>query len=366
MKEPLGIHRTAILLAISAVQMCIAAMLLNHLRMENWSAVLAEDSDGYILAARFFSGMDAPAESLALLKYRLFSPLIPCLASLIGRLIPLKYAFLSLNCFFWMMSAYLIYRLSAALLNGRLAYRCALIFTTSLPLIVWGLPVMVDAGAFFMAALSCLLIINHSRKRSARLPLALTLALALLTKPNLISLVIFFVLYAGLGKEFGKAFMISAVALLLAGGVYLLLGLSVEDFLSLGYLRHRGFVYLCNAFVFCFHWGLPLALWGFAVETKHRDFYITYFISTFGCYLAFVHNPRLLFITFPALLPLAVQGMDRFALWAAHRWRLRPQRMLTYLTVCYMITSNILAAIYLYVTRVLQFRSIEGISNFLR
>ena len=79
-----------------------------------------------------------------------------------------------------------------------------------------------------------------------------------------------------------------------------------------------------------------------------------------------MHNPRLLFITFPALLPLAVQGMDRFALWAAHRWRLRPQRMLTYLTVCYMITSNILAAIYLYVTRVLQFRSIEGISNFLR
>jgi len=35
---------------------------------------------------------------------------------------------------------------------------------------------------------------------------------------------------------------------------YLLLGLRLEDFLTLGYLRHRGPVYVANAFVFCFHW----------------------------------------------------------------------------------------------------------------
>jgi hypothetical protein len=365
MREPLGIHRTAILLAISGIQICIAALLLNALRMENWSAVLAEDSEGYILAARFFSGMDTPAESLPLLKYRLFSPLIPFLASLIGRLIPLEYAFLLLNGFFWIASGYLIYRLSAALLNGQLAYCCALLFTTSLPLIVWGLPIMVDMGSFFMAGLNCLLIINHSQRRAAWLLLAFTLGLAIVTKPNLISLLLFYVLYAGAGREFGKMAMVGTVALLLVGGVYLLLGLTVEDFLALGYLRHRGFVYVANAFLFCFHWGLPLALWGFAAEKKHRAFYLAYFISSFGCYLAFVHNPRLLFITFPAVLPLAARGMELLAREAAPRWSFQPQRMLTCLMVCYMLTSNILSGIYLYITRVLQYRSIEGVRNFL-
>ncbi len=365
MREPLGTNRTAILLAISGIQMCIAALLLNSLRMENWSAVFAEDSEGYILAARFFSGMDTPAESLPLLKYRLFSPLIPCLASCIGRLMPLQYAFLLLNCFFWMASVFLVYRLSAALLNGQLAYCCALLFTSSLPLIVWGLPIMVDMGSFVMAGLNCLLIINRPQRRAAWLLLACTLGLAILTKPNLISLLLFFALYTGVGKEFGKMITVTAVALLLVGGVYLLLGLTAEDFLTLGYLRHRGFVYVANAFVFCFHWGLPLALWGFAAEKKHRAFYLTYFCSTFGCYLAFVHNPRLLFITFPAVLPLAVRGMELLGREAAARRGFHPQRMLTYLTACYMLTANILAGIYLYITRVLQYRSIEGVRNFL-
>jgi len=358
-------NRTAILLAVTVTQIIIASLLLNYLRMENWSAVFAEDSEGYMLAARFFSGMDTPVESLPLLKYRLFSPLIPCLASLIGRFMPLEYAFLLLNCFFWMASVFLIYRLCAALLNGQLGYCCALLFTSSLPLIVWGLPIMVDMGSFFMAGLNCLLIINRSQRREAWLLLALTLGLAILTKPNLISLVIFFMLYAGAGKTFGKAAVVAAVALMLVGGVYLLLGLTVEDFLALGYLRHRGFVYVANAFLFCFHWGLPLVLWGFAAEKKHRAFYLAYLISSFGCYLAFVHNPRLLFITFPAVLPLTARGMELLAQEAASRWSFQPQRMLTCLTVCYMLTSNILAGIYLYITRVLQYRSIENVSNFL-
>ncbi len=63
---------------------------------------------------------------------------------------------------------------------------------------------MVDMASFFMAALSCLLIINGSHKKAAWLLLALTLALALLTKPNLISLVLFFVFYAGRGKNTGR------------------------------------------------------------------------------------------------------------------------------------------------------------------
>jgi 4-amino-4-deoxy-L-arabinose transferase-like glycosyltransferase len=364
MKDQSETNRLFFLLAISVVQILISSLLLNYLSMENWSAVFAEDSEGYILAARFFSGLDAPPESLQLLKYRLFSPLIPLLASLIGRIVPLEYAFFILNCFLWIAAVYLVYRLSEMLLNPQLAYCSALLFATSLPLIVWGLPIMVDMASFFMAALSCLLIINGSHKKAAWPLLALTLALAILTKPNLISLVLFFVFYAGGGKEYGKAVLVTGVSLSLVGGIYLLLGLRLEDFLTLGYLRHRGPVYVANALVFCFHWGLPLAAWGFTAAQKHRSFYLTYLLSAFGCYLAFVHNPRLLFITFPAVLPLVVQGMELLTRETARRWSLHPQRFLTSLTVGYMLTSNILAALYLYITRVLQYRSVESITNF--
>jgi hypothetical protein len=363
MRDRQGMNRTGILLVLSLAQMLVSSLLLTYLSMENWSAVFAEDSEGYILVARFFSGNDIPAPLLPLLKYRLFSPLVPFLAALLGRIIPLEYAFLVLNFFFWLSSVYLVYRFSLVLINQPLAYYCALLFTTSLPLIVWGLPIMVDMAAFFMAALNCLLIIQPSQKKALRLLVALTLPLAMLTKPNLIALFIFFMLYAGMRKEYGRIVVVGAVTVMLVGVVYFSLGLTLHDFRAQGYLRHRGFVYVINALIFCFHWGIPLGIWGSSAEKHHRTFYLTYLVSTFGCYLTFVHNPRLLFITFPAVLPLVVRGIALCTERAAERWRLQPRRFFTSLIVCYMLTSNVLAAFYLYITRVLQYRSIEGIKH---
>lgn len=366
MKDRQGINYTSTLLLLSLAEMLVSSLLLTYLNMGNWSAVLAEDSEGYILVARFFSGHNAPAPSLPLLRYRLFSPLVPCLASLLARIMPLEHAFLMLNCFFWLSSVYLVYRFSAVLLNRTLGYYCALIFTTSLPLIVWGLPVMVDMAAFFMAVLNCFIITHPSQSRAVRMLVALTLPLAVLTKPNLISLVIFIAFYSGLRKEYGSMAAVGAVTLMLVGGVYLSLGLTIQDFLALGYLRHRGFVYVVNALIFCFHWGIPLALWGFYAERDNRAFYLTYLVSTFGCYLAFVHNPRLLFITFPAVLPLIVRGIALCSERFAGQWHLTPRQLLTTLTAGFMLTSNLLAAFYLYITRVLQYRSIETLGDLLR
>ena len=366
MSDRPALNRTGVLLVLSVAQMLVSALLLTYLSMENWSPVLAEDSEGYILVARFFSGHDAPAPSLPLLRYRLFSPLVPFLAALAGRMIPLEYAFLALNCLFWLSSVYFVYRFSALLMDQHLAYYCALIFTSSLPLIVWGLPIMVDMAAFFMAALNCFFIINPSQKKPVWLTPALTLPLALLTKPNLISLLIFFLLYAGLRKEYLKIAVVGAVTAMLVGGVYLWLGLTLQDFLTFGYMRHRGIVYVTNALLFCFHWGIPFGIGGYWAEKHHRPFYGTYLAATVCCYLAFVHNPRLLFVLFPAVLPLVVRGIALGAEYAARRWRMQPRPILTALTVGYMLTSNVLAALYLYITRVLQYRSIEDLGTLLR
>jgi len=352
-----------ILLAVSLVQMSIAAFLLNNLTMEGWSVTSAEDSEGYLLGVRFFLGEDIPPASLSLLKYRLFSPVLPFLAALLARFMPVAYTFLVINILLWLLSVYLCYRCAETLLSERLAYYTALLFTTSLPLIVWGLPIMVDMAAFFFALLICLLIIRISTdNKSPFLTLALTFPVAILTKPSLVSLLIFFILYAGLQKQYLQIVSVVSLTALLVGSIYLYLGLGSEDFLTYGYLRHRGFLYVMNALTFCFHWGIPLAVWGVYGEKQHRVFYCTYFMSTFGCYLMFVHNPRLLFIVFPAVLPLVVRGMELCAQKLARHWHYKPENILTALVSSYMLTSVLLAVLYLYITRVLQYRSVGSIT----
>ena len=359
-------NRIIILLLVALLQMGVSVLLLNNLSMENWSAVYAEDSKGYLLVARFFLGEEIPPASLPLLKYRLFSPVVPFVASLLALILPLEYAFLSLNFCFWLLSVFLFYQFSRSLISEQLAYYCALLFTTSLPLIIWGLPVMADMTAFFFAVLNCLLITRWLfDKRPTYIGIALTLSLAILAKPNLSSLLLFFILYAISQKRYLRILPVVVITLILVGGVYLSLGLGVEDFLTYGYLRHRGFFYVVNALVFCFHWGLPLAVWGFWLEKGQRNFYLTYLVSTFVGYLLFVHNPRLLFVIYPAVLPLVVRGMETCAHRIADRWHKKTERTTFALVFGYMLTSNVLTLIYLFITRILQYRSIESLKHVL-
>jgi len=353
-----------ILILVSIFQMGVSMLLLNNISMENWSAIYAEDSEGYLLVARYFLGEEISSPSLPLLKYRLFSPIVPFMASLLSQFLPLEYTFLFLNCCFWLLSVCLFYQFSKSLFKEELAYYCALLFTTSLPLIIWGLPIMVDMAAFFFTILNCLLITRLlSDKRHTYLIIALTLPLAILTKPNLVSIFLFFILYAVFQKQYLRIFPVVFVTLILVGGVYLHLDLGIEDFLTYGYLRHRGLFYVVNALVFCFHWGLPLAFWGFWLEKQQRNFYLTYLISAFGCYLIFVHNPRLMLIVYPAVFPLIVIGMKACANELANRWQQKSERTITALVVSYMLTSNILTFIYLFITRAFQYRSVESLKH---
>jgi 4-amino-4-deoxy-L-arabinose transferase-like glycosyltransferase len=360
-------NRITILLVVSLLQMGVSALLLNNLSMDGWSVIYAEDSKGYLLAARFFLGEEIPSSSLPLLKYRLFSPVIPFMASLTARFLSLEYSFLFLNFCFWLFSVYLLYGFSKNLLDERLAYYCTLLFTTSLPMIIWGLPVMVDMAAFFFALLNCWLITRLLSDRSPRyMVVALTLPLAILAKPNLFSLLLFFMLYAVFQRRYSRILPVVFITFILVGVVYLGLGLGEEDFVTYGYLRHQGFFYVVNALVFCFHWGFPLAVWGYFSGKGQRDFYLTYLISTFGGYLLFVHNPRLLFIIYPAVLPLVVRGMEACAHRIAERWQQKPERTVTALVFGYMLTSNVLTLLYLLITRTFQYRSVESLKHLLK
>jgi len=71
------LHRPALIL-LSILQIVIASVLLNRLsKIEDWSAVYAEDSHGYLLVADYFMGKDIAPDENALFRYRLINPVIP-------------------------------------------------------------------------------------------------------------------------------------------------------------------------------------------------------------------------------------------------------------------------------------------------
>ena len=363
-------------------------MYLNTLsRIDNWSAVYAEDSRGYLLVADYYMGRELSAQDIPLMKYRLYSPVIPLAASILGKFIGVPAAFLCINFILWNLTALILYELLKILIkHSYTAFVGAAIFTTSLPVIEWGLPVMVDMGAYFFACLIPYLYLKlfhpqpEARVQSGFPPsggikggralrrggdiyknilLGLCLGLAILTKPLLITALFFVLLSLLYAKRYRSAFMLFPLPVLLVAAVYGLLGLSVNDFTAFSAPRHRGVIYLLTAAFFCFHWGWLLFWRGWKTTEENKQFYILYLI-TFVCpFVFFVHNPRLFFLAYPAVIPLIASGMNKHYTKAVRIGTAGPL-----LLAGYIITSNALAVFHLYVMRHLKIRDWEGLVDF--
>ena len=373
------------LIVLSFLQIAVSVLCLNSLsRIENWSAVYAEDSTGYLLVADYFSGSDIAPENIPVMRYRLFSPAIPCVASLLGKIVGIPAAFLMVNILLWIATVLIFYELLKILLRDNFsAFIGGAVLTTSLPFIEWGLPIMVDMGSYFFAALIPLLYLKFfhlhpSRERkhdnppspgSRRLKvgvyiyksiiLSVCIGLAILTKPLLVILLLFALLFFLSEKRYGSALITFFIPVVLVAGVYSLFNLSVKDFASFGTPRHRGAVYLVSAACFCFHWGWIYFAKGWKAVSENRKFYLLYLVSFILPYLFFVHNPRLFFLSYPAVIPLIAQGLKKQCEHVRNQYR-------TGLVLLggYIITSNLLTIFHLYVMRCLKIRGWGGVVGF--
>lgn len=377
------------LIIMTILQAGLAAFYLNALsRIDNWSAVYAEDSRGYLLAADYCRGREPTADDLPLMKYRLFSPVMPCAAALLGTFIGVPAAFVTLNFILWNITVLVFFWLVKVLLKEPLcAFVGAALFTTSLPVIEWGLPVMVDMAAYFFACLIPALYLalfppppslNDADKCSSLfaegatgwspasrhilfkyLLLSLCIGLALLTKPLLVISLLFVLFSLIYSRCYGSAIIQLMVPLVMAGTAYWVCGLSWGDFTTFGSPRHRGVIYLVSAAVFCFHWGWVFFWREWRTALEHKQFYIFYLAAFLCVFIWFVHNPRLFFLVYPAVLPLVAAGIQRHALRARN-----PHKTALLLTAGYVATSNVLAILHLYVMRYLKIRDWEGLIDF--
>lgn len=346
-------HR-ALLVVLTAVQIAVSAILLNTLsRINGWSAVYGEDSTGYLLVAHYFAGHPIAEADVPLLRYRLFNPVVPGLASVLGRLVGIEAGFLTLNVLLWIGTALLFYEMVRRTDGEETGFLAAALFTTAMPMIEWGLPVMLDTGAFFFAVLTVFLFLRWKHGPLSRaVLLGVVAALAILLKPTLLALVVFVGLTWLLENRWLHAVVSGLIAGLLPLAWYLGMGLGIDDFTRFGAPRHQGIVYLALAAFFCFHWGWLFVYKGWREEMGLRRTYAVYFLAFLLTFLPFVHSPRLFFLAFPAVLPLIAKGIR-----STGRERL--------LLAGWIVTSNVLAAFHLYVMRTLAIRDLRQLREFL-
>jgi len=353
------------LFSLCIVEMAIASILLEKFSGMGWSATFAEDSEGYLLVTRYFSG-EQISDTVALFRYRLFSPLIPYVVSYVGKVLPVSSAFFLVNSLLWIGAAFLFYLFSQELLQSDdRALACSIIFTASLPLMVWGLPIMVDMGAYFFIALILLLSRRLKTYKNAAVTGLIT-GLAILTKPTLISVLLFLILYQVSIRAGGRALLIAGVSVMLVIIVYYSLGLEFKDFLSYSTPRHQGIFYVLNSFFFCFHLGLILIVWGWKELKEHRRFYVLFSVSVLFFYLPFVHNPRLLFMIYPAVIPLICAGADTLSQGLSERFHRDKKSVFRLIIFLLVLVSNIFTVFYLSVTRTFALRSMEDLLKFLQ
>ena len=372
------------LIVLTFLQIGLSALYLNSLsRIENWSAVYAEDSRGYVLVADYLSGKDISAGEQSLMRYRLFSPLVPFAASLLGNLTGIPAAFLIINILLWLITPLLFYEfLKIVLQDDVFAFAGAALFTTSLPLIEWGLPVMADMGSYFFACLIPFLYLrlfhpaplppgeraqDNSRKKFKRwggmeeTGIGLCLALALLTKPMLIILLLFVLFSLIYEKRYTSIPATCVLPILLVSVVYIFFSLSYNDFTTFGSPRHRSLIYLFTAALFCYHGGWLFLSQGWKSAPSYRHLYLIYIITFAGPYLLFVHNPRLFFLSYPVAIALIVQGIREFC-----KRRQYTMRAGAALLGAYILTSNIVTVFHLYIMRYLKIRDWEGLLRFFK
>lgn len=353
------------LFSLCIVEMAIASILLEKFSGMGWSATFAEDSEGYLLVTRYFSGEHIP-DTIALFRYRLFSPVIPYVVSYVGKVLPIPSAFFLVNSLLWIGATFLFYLFSRELLQSDdRAFACSIIFTTALPIMVWGLPIMVDMGAYFFVAL-ILYCDQKMKKLKSAAVIGIITALALLTKPTLVSMLLFLILYQVSIRAGGRALLIAGVSVILVMIVYYSLGLEFKDFLSYSTPRHRGVVYVLNSLFFCFHGGLILIFWSWKEQKKNSRFYVLFIVSVLFIYLPFVHNPRLLFMIYPAVIPLICAGADTLSQGLSERFRRDKESVFRLIIFLLVLVSNILTVIYLLVTRTFALRSMEDLLKFLQ
>ena len=264
------------------------------------------DSPQYITVMRWMTGK---AEQTPVVRYRLFAPVVPALAALVGPIVGEHGSWLILNLLFLIGTVLLCFRLILRLgYPPSTAVAGAVMLSTAMPVLAWSATVLVDMASWFAAAMLVNLAWRKQRNAVAdTLLAAFACALAVLVKPTLAAVVAFFFLHEWLVRgNLRRAMAIGATAMTLVCAYYLLMRLGPADFLYAGRPRHRHMLLLLSSQALAFNALIPLSA-ATLVSRRARQRIPKKLLLSLGILLActlmefafFVHATRLAFISWP-------------------------------------------------------------------
>lgn len=311
---------------------------------------MSPDAQGYIDATNYFLGNELTTEG----KYRLFSPIIPFLASLLVPFTGMITSYLIINFLFLFLSLVLIFFYFKMIFGDyRFAYIAAIIFAFSMPVLLFTPSILVEIASWFIVALFFFYSLYPLKHFFLDLILRIFVyVVAVLIKPTLSFIVLFAVVFQFfMRKEYWKAFLSAFFSVVIVLFTYFLFGLNMEDFTKFGGSRHNSIFLVISSFSFAFNFGFIVSLIGilkvksinFAKKMPENFLMLNFIflICSLIEFFLFVHATRLIFIIYPVFLVTTVYGIK----YLSSKFKFQ-NFLLIFLTLVIVIFSNL--SIYAY------------------
>lgn len=339
------------------------------------------DSGAYLTTTYYFQGksLNAYDEQRLLESYAFQRPMTSLLAVLIEPIFGGRIGFALLNVIFIIASTLLVcVYFSHFFKNQLLGYLSALLYVTSLPLILYGPMLLSDVSGYLIIIIGLLLIDRHLQRNRwvDHILINLEIGFFLLFREYALVLYPYYLLQFFFMKMQEKGITLALFiddvktvqnklprlltvfvsffptwlyAHLFSTGTFFT---GKSSALSAGKLTLLGMLRVILLFLASFHVLILFSIFGFLKDkdTQRRFFYVTVFISTLplvlaGHFLAFL-SPRMIFIMFPLLVSSGAYGIHCFSLWLREKYSISVSRSLTVCILCYALVSYLGAWLY--------------------
>ena len=283
------------------------------------------DSNGYIFILRVFRGVASPEEGAVVGWHGILRPVVPVLAVPLSFLFGYRDSIAIVNLALLLAGTVVVYVFVEKLFDSQLATISAILFATSVPVLVYSVAVLTDGAGytFLVFGIVAILFWVEERGFGSWLLVGALVGVAMLAKETTVVLFIFLLIRLiekRSMKQLKLTIVVAAIGLLLAGVWSIAIGYNYFQFYQAGLVFHgvgyKGALVNPREFlislVHAFYFVLPFAFIGFfKVDNKRFKVLLEIFISVLPLLMLWPTLPegRFAFLLFPAMLPLASVGL---------------------------------------------------------
>ncbi len=297
------------------------------------------DSQSYVLSTYYFEGKELlpEDEERVLSSYTFTRPFLIFFASVLEPLVGVRQAFSVFNLLFYIGSTLLVfYYCRKKYSNETIGYIAAVLYATSLPILVYGTRILSDVSGYFFLILGlyCIDVLIEKNTWMSHIIIIIYMSISLLVREYCIILIPYYLLSLFITNQWSfDSFMklikknIKYCILLIFVPLPLIVFSKIFHTLlffsnktatfSYDKLSLSGFVKFIFVIFFSFHILWFLSFYALKYDKDRKTYYWILIISTvpliIGGYLFALLSPRMVFILFPFVVFAAAYAVYTFA-----------------------------------------------------